>query len=767
MLRALQWERTPEIPVQLRWLAKRAARPVLMLAMMFLLMWAELPMRASPLAPALLAAALAAGENGLMPVLGCLLGTLRIPLTEISLLPATACAIVLVMELLASLLPFLKKTGDETRISLSAGLAVLIPALVDAGGEVHASLLSAACAALAAVAAPFFLAALKLHMRRKRLLLQEKAALVLLGGACLAGMYHWIPDAAEVISSLLVLIIPGAGASTGIFCGIALIAGGASTLQLGGLALCALVSSWKWLSGRWQRALGVCIAVLLYRLAAGEGAPGTTHTLAAALIYMVLPPSLMQRLHAMLQGGETICNPDRIAREVTMESQRRLRALGDAFSEMAQSCTAPADVPDEQELICEMRSRLCSGCPGYGECWNGGSNHAVRFLCRLITDALDRVDAPPGMRVLFSDGEIPPDVLRACRRGRMIPDRLGLLLRDFAEKRRSEIKRCTTGQLLSQQLIQAREILYDLAQKQAAPLSFRGKKMEQLTAALDGAGLSHCEAAAIGMDFAQVRLTRDAEGWTRDEVRRACAALSRAFGGGFRPDLQGNALLFSQHARFRVDTGVSCQSGMAGQACGDSHMIRMLGPGKLAILLSDGMGCGEAAYEQSRETLHLLWKFLDAGISRPLALETVNQQMLMRSSEDIFSTVDLCTIDLNTGIAEFSKLAASRTLILRGSEVLHIEGGHLPLGILEKVQPAVTRIRLRPGDTIVMGSDGVMEAGDGMMMDRIARRNGDAPPEALAEELVREAGLRRSRGHSDDLTCICARLMEEKRQRAG
>ena len=34
-----------------------------------------------------------------------------------------------------------------------------------------------------------------------------------------------------------------------------------------------------------------------------------------------------------------------------------------------------------------------------------------------------------------------------------------------------------------------------------------------------------------------------------------------------------------------------------------------------------------------------------------------------------------------------------------------IEGGNLPLGILESVQPSVHRFRLRPGDMLVMGSD--------------------------------------------------------------
>ncbi|MBP3409779.1 MAG: SpoIIE family protein phosphatase [Clostridia bacterium] len=153
-----------------------------------------------------------------------------------------------------------------------------------------------------------------------------------------------------------------------------------------------------------------------------------------------------------------------------------------------------------------------------------------------------------------------------------------------------------------------------------------------------------------------------------------------------------------------------------------------------------------------------MWCFLDAGISRTLALETVNRRLLMKSTEEMFATMDLCILDLNTGVAEFTKFAACRTLILRGRELLQIEGGQLPLGILEGVQPGISRVRLRPGDLLVMGSDGVMEAGDALMIEHLVQKHTTCPPQQLAEILVREAGLRRARDRQDDLTCICLKM---------
>ena len=754
MLRVLGWGENIGGRMRVQIIADKLLRPMMLVGLMFLLMRAELFGHCAPFGAALMAAGLAAGESAAALVLGCLLGMLRLPLNQLPILPGVCCAAVLAGELVFSTVPALKKAAPETRVCAVAGFAVLIPALIAAGGRVLPSLQALACAAIAATSAPFMLPALGIKMTRKRLMMQERVGALLFFGACIAGLRQFYPPVAQVFSNFALLAAPGAG--TGVLCALALVLGGGLMTEMLPLAVCGLVTGWKYFTARWHRSLALMISAGIFQLASRGSPLDMLWPALACIFYMILPEPALAAVHLVTAPEDPACEPDRIAREVTAESRQRLRALGDAFGEMSEGCTAPTDVPGEQELIYEMRSRLCTDCPGYGECWAGSENRAVRFLCQLITEALDRMDAPPGMRVLFSDGEIPPEVLRICRRGRMIPDRLGLLLRDFAEKRRAEIKRCATGQLLAVQLMQAREILYDLAEKQAAPVSFHGPRLEQLHAALDCAGISDCEAAAIGIGQAQIRLTRP-QPWSREEVGRASAAFSKAFGGGFTPELRGESLIFSQHTRLKAETGVSCQSGVAGEACGDSHLIRMLGQSKLVVMLSDGMGSGSAASNESSETLRLLWRFLCAGISRPLALESVNQQMLMRSGEELFATVDLCIIDLHTGMAEFTKLAASRSIVLRGSQLQSVEGGRLPLGILERVQPEVTRIRLRPGDTVILGSDGVMEA-DGMAIERSARLNSGSEPETMARELVREAGIRRSRGRSDDMTCICVKI---------
>lgn len=756
MLRTLQLENTLS-----HFSARRlqsALRPAVLAAALFLLMRFEL-MGGVPLAAALTAAGLAAGESVAALTAGCIFGALRFPLNKIAIIPAIGCALTLSAELVCSLLPDKRRPAPETRCSLAAGLGGLLPGLIHANGALPASLQVLACALTSAACAPFLLSALGFSRERRRLTLQEKIGFSLLSLGAIAGLSRLLPRGAEAVACLSMLLLPCAGTTAGVLSGLALSAGGMSMLKTASLALCALAADKRICAARWQRALASCAACTILHFAIGAESIEPLQMFFAAAVYMLLPKDPISRIDALFaQNEKRNCNPDRIAREVTCQTRHRLRALGDAFSELADGCAAPTGVPDEQELICEMRSRLCAGCSGYAECWAGADNRAVHLLCHLLSDALNRVDAPTGMRVLFSDGEIPPDILRACRRGRMIPDRLGLLLRDFSEKRRSEIKRCATGQLMSIQFMQAAEILRNLADRQEEPLSPDDARLGRLRAALDAEGFEGCDVLAFGTENMEIHFSHTEAEWSCDEIRRIAGALNHALGARFRPELQEGELCFLQKPRLRVEIGAGCQSGVAGEACGDSHLARMLDASHLLLAISDGMGSGEAAAHESLETLRLLWRFLEAGISRPLALETVNQQLLMRSGEEMFATVDLCLLDLNTGVAEFTKLAACRTLILRGHELLQVEGGRLPLGILEGVQPNVSRVRLRSGDVLVMGSDGVMEAGDALMIERLARKHVGCPPKQLAETLVREAGLRRAQSRRDDLTCICVQI---------
>lgn len=218
--------------------------------------------------------------------------------------------------------------------------------------------------------------------------------------------------------------------------------------------------------------------------------------------------------------------------------------------------------------------------------------------------------------------------------------------------------------------------------------------------------------------------------------------------------------------RLRYEAGVAATS-RSGTSSGDSNVVRRLSAGELVVMLSDGMGSGERARQESRAAVSLLEDLLELGLDRESALRTVNSVLVLRSTEEVFATVDLMSVDMTTGQAEFTKIGAAPTFVMRGRDVLCIPAQVVPIGILEDVSLESTRRMLQPGDMVVMMTDGVMEAlGDltasqkRSWMSRFLASTRHECPEDLASAVVARAVSLCHDGLSDDMSVIAVKLDE-------
>lgn len=736
--------RTAKMPVSVR-VTARFARAIAICAISALLARANL-LPGSPLCAALLAAYLASGENAAAPVIGCLLGSIRFPLSAVDLRIAACAAAVLAGELIISFIPALRGMPKEKRACVAAAFGVLVPTAIWANADLTETARAAASALLAGAAAPFILDALRIRPNRSRFSTRERAGVFLIAGGCIAGIWSVYSHAALFCAVFCALLLPAAGG----VCACALLLCGAGAAPAAAASLCGLTAGLPVYRNRWLRApavLGCCAA--LYCL---TGQPHPIPALLACGAYVLAGDAVCRRIACLAARSDPI-DPDALAREITRRARDRLCALGDAFGVLAEDGADQSDMPDEQQLIYDMRARLCDGCGGYAQCWMGGENRGARLLCQLIAEAAEKGDAPPGERVLYAD-DVPPDILRRCRRGRAIPERLGLMLADFARRRQCGILRGMSGELMQRQFLQAREALYALAERQASPLNVPRGACGDLAAALDAVGLRGVRIAAFDSDTTHILLKRD-RGWPENAAAQARRAASRALGGDYGMEVHGDSLRLTPRARLSCDTGAACQSGDAQTESGDSHMIRRTDDDRLIAMLSDGMGSGEAAAGESAQAIRLMWHFLRADIPVETAADCANRRMLMRAGDDIFATLDLCVVDLRAGRAEFTKLAASRTILLRGNRIMPVDGAHLPLGIVEGVRGEAQTVRVQGGDIIVMGSDGLMEALDADQIADIAR-DGAASAQLIAERLTHAAAVSRTR--IDDITCLVLKI---------
>lgn len=206
--------------------------------------------------------------------------------------------------------------------------------------------------------------------------------------------------------------------------------------------------------------------------------------------------------------------------------------------------------------------------------------------------------------------------------------------------------------------------------------------------------------------------------------------------------------------------GVSAKMKEGQTVSGDAGAWFKTEDGGLHVLICDGMGSGPQARRESTLAVRLLEKFLRAGMEPEEALNTLNSALALRDEEEGgFSTVDLFRLDLYTGEAGFYKLGAAPTYVRHKGTVSRISGSALPAGLNGAESGVdVSKMRLEPGDSVVMVSDGVAPAQeDGWIKAALARYDGKDPKSLAAALIEGSAG---HEGMTDDRTAVVLTIKE-------
>lgn len=228
---------------------------------------------------------------------------------------------------------------------------------------------------------------------------------------------------------------------------------------------------------------------------------------------------------------------------------------------------------------------------------------------------------------------------------------------------------------------------------------------------------------------------------------------------------KGSRLILEETPHFDLMTGqASVSAGLQEKgsipANGDAVLIRALSGSRMLFAISDGMGHGLQARNESKRTLEMLAVCLHAGYDTEQTMRVVNGAMLSATGGETFATLDLGVVDLWTGETRISKLGACSSFVVQGQKISRLTGEALPLGILEHVYPAEKVIQLEENDRILMMSDGVADlfATDDEVIRLIHKYQSDMP-QTMAEMILQEAMDRQQYQPADDMTVLCVQLV--------
>ncbi|MGI5999649.1 MAG: SpoIIE family protein phosphatase [Candidatus Merdisoma sp.] len=255
-------------------------------------------------------------------------------------------------------------------------------------------------------------------------------------------------------------------------------------------------------------------------------------------------------------------------------------------------------------------------------------------------------------------------------------------------------------------------------------------------------------------------------------VKDIAAALTRLMKKAMMPARDSRAfvgsekvtVLFVERTNFQVLYGVEKAVKGKERISGDNFSLRCCREGQFIGALSDGMGSGITAYRESELVIDLLEQFLEAGFSKETAVRMINSALIVRSDAQVFSTIDIASLDLYTGVCEFLKVGASTTFIRRDNWVETISSTSLPAGVFHKLEPDCASKKLYAGDMVIMVTDGVLDAlpaahQESMMKDIIMEHDTGNPSE-LAAYILGRVRQYREKEPSDDMTVLVMGLVK-------
>ena len=478
----------------------------------------------------------------------------------------------------------------------------------------------------------------------------------------------------------------------------------------------------------------------------------------ASVVFMILPASAVSRLGAFLPAQRRGAGAMR-AREYT---RRRVELASIAFRELYDTTIsaqeAARDADNHAVIFDRAADGACRRCADSVRCWQEEYNSTFDVMNNLTPFILKRGN--------ITAADFPEHFSQRCLNIDGFTAAVNYELRAFLYRRQLKNRLEGNRSAAFNQYSEMSGILEGFSAELGASITLEPELENKTRKYLQSAGIT--ADVAVFRDRGG-RLHAEISGAELNAFRRDKAWLDKlSVVLGVRVCVpeghprSGRLELFEAEP-YAATVGVSRMNKRENEVSGDTGSYFKTDEGMLYILLSDGMGAGEAASRISLDTVRILERFIRAGVAPETALRMLNDIMLLRNETDTdCATVDMIFINLFDGKTTLLKYGAAPSYIKTGGNVKRIGGASLAAGLGSPPddEPDYATVTLREGSMIVAVSDGAITGtDDNTLVDLISAFTGEDPRE-LTGAIVTAA---RDQTHADDdVTAIAVRIYERQ-----
>lgn len=494
----------------------------------------------------------------------------------------------------------------------------------------------------------------------------------------------------------------------------------------------------------------------------------------AFLLFLLIPSGWISQMEKFCNTRTGIVNSskshsDRM-RQLTYD---KLRECATTFSELS---TTFEKISEKQEhfqneeiskLIEKVANNVCHSCGMKRSCWDNNFTSTYQSMVDMLINI-------EGKTVINSE-DMPTSLRRRCIRQNAVMEKVAHLYELNYLNLTWKQRLIESRELVGQQLKGVANIIEELATSVNEEVNFDVDLEDAIYVALDKAGLSAKNIMVSNNEKGNLEITIEKKQcYNRNDCKeKFITVVSEAVGVGLVKKSRScnkeegkNTCTFTlvEANRFATCTKSAVAIKEGNQLSGDSHTFMELRNGQYMTALSDGMGTGDKAHVQSSATIDMLEKMMEAGFNRDIAIKTINSILMLKSTEEMFSSLDINLIDLYEGTADFIKIGSSPSFIKhKDGKIDQITSSTLPIGILNDIQIEGNVQKLEDGDLIITVSDGIIdsnqEQGEKWIIDFLKNAN-SLNPQETADGILHTALNFSQNKATDDLTVLVTKVWE-------
>lgn len=629
---------------------------------------------------------------------------------------------------------------------------------------------------------------LSFSLKNQKIKNEEMICMIIVVASVMTGTVGWHIGSLSVehmLSRYLVLLLAfvgGApmGALVGVVTGLILSLADVKAIpQISVLAFAGMLAGLLKEGRRFGAALGLLIGSTILAMYMGDQRnvmQSLLETTIAIGLFFLTPKAITQLLARFIPGTQehtrTQHDYAKRIRDITANRVEQFsevfRQLAASFKQFAHEGESMKRDEDVSHFMNDIARKSCSSCWKRTQCWDEKFYRTYTFMSEMMSAIEDHPT--------ISKKEIRGEWRQACVKTEQIMELMKRQYEVYKHDMHWKKQIYDSRRLVADQLSGVSKVMQDLAREIKREGQTLYIQEDQIRTALEQLGLSIQAIEVIQLDEGNVEI-EVVHQFTRgfDECRKIIAPLLSSIlkesivvkNEQLVPEGGYSMVTFGSAKSYEIDTGIAGAARGGGLLSGDSFNITELGNGKFAVAVSDGMGNGERAKQESSGALSILQQFLQSGMDEQLAIKSVNSILLLRSTDEMYTTIDLALIDMYSAQTTFLKIGSTPSFIRRGKEIITVMANNLPVGILQDIDVDLVSVQLLPGDILIIMTDGIYDApgpavNKELWMRRIIQDIQAETPQDIADCLL-EAVVRHHHGDIvDDMTVIVTRIEKYK-----